>query len=153
METFILNQYELNITNQSDRTTIIKINHFLTNESGGRNITPIGYLIISYEKADGTFLNHYSIQMFCRNDVRYDIDSKETIVVSNSEGQAGPNKPLLPKLMKIKNSELPYYHPKLPDEIIDFLLKINICKEPLGMNICHYNYAGYRERGHLWDDY
>ncbi|MGI1659454.1 MAG: hypothetical protein ACRKFN_10790 [Desulfitobacterium sp.] len=148
----VLDQYECKFRNSSKDCSVAEILHWKTNASGGANITPVGHLIITKESGSETFLPHYSIQLFLRNDVRYEIESRSTIVVANPQGQAGPNKSLLKYLVGLKEGNLPYYHPRLPDEILNYLLDKGICDKPIGMNIFHYSTGGFRELGQLWDD-
>ncbi len=146
----LLGQYEIKLKARVQGSVIAEIFHWRKKEIGA-NITPIGHLIATKEPYSEPFLPHWSVQLFLRTDVKYDINTSETIVVSNPKGQAGPNKALLKYLQNIKISNLPNYHPNLPAEIINYLLHSELCNEPIGMNICHYTYAGLKERGQLWD--
>jgi hypothetical protein len=148
----ILDQYEIKIKSNSNGNIICEINHHYINNSGGDNITPIGFIIITKEEYSEPFLPHNRIQLFLRNDVRLDLKFNQIIVVSNPEGQAGSDKNLLKYLNEIKNSNMPFYSEKLPDEIINYLLINRLCEEPIGMNICHFSYNGFREKGQLWEE-
>jgi hypothetical protein len=148
----ILDQCEVKEKAKDSGMFVAEIFHHKVNENGGCNITPIGHLIASNEKGDDTFLKHTAIQLFLRSDVRYIFNKKETIVVVNPERQAGPNINMLRNLLKIKEDIKCYYHPQLPNAIVDYLLANDICKEPIGVNICSYIYHGFIERGQLWCD-
>jgi hypothetical protein len=146
----LLGQYEIRLKTQVQDSVVAEIFHWNKSDVN-TNITPIGHLIATHEPYSEPFLPHWAIELFLRVDVKYSSDKSETIVVSNPKRQAGPNKTLLKYLLNIKESNLPYYHPDLPTEIIDYLLRLDMCNEPIGMNICHYTYAGFRERGQLWE--
>ncbi|MCD4713424.1 MAG: hypothetical protein K8R73_09100 [Clostridiales bacterium] len=148
----IINQYEMKIKHEASGCIVAEIFHHKRNVYNGVNITPVGHLICSKEPGSELFAPHYAIQLFIRSDVRYDIKHSETIVVSNPTGQAGPNKTLFKYLTQVKESGLPCYHEKLPDEILKYMIEMNYCAEPIGMNIYHYSTGGFRELGQLWED-
>lgn len=88
---FIIRTVEIKLKTRAQDSVAAEIFHWRKKEKGA-NITPIGHLIAIMEPYSEPFLPHWSVQLFLRTDIKYDINTSETIVVSNLKGQAGPNK-------------------------------------------------------------
>lgn len=148
----LLDQYELKSLYSSKECVFYEVNHWKKNEYGGANITPIGRIVVIDNRASESFLSHHSVDFYYRSEVKYNEQTEETIVVSNPERQAGTKKSLLKYLIGVKNSNLPSFHPELPDKMIQYLIKLEVCKEPIAMTIYTCESFGFKQFGKLWDD-
>src|SRR5579862_1382120 len=97
----------------------------------GTVATPIGFLSAHIHPGVPELVcPHWSIMLFFRSDVRYEQTSRTTTVVASPEGQAGQNRPMLRRLISLRDSALPFYHPELPGAIGRALLDSKLCQEP-----------------------
>ena len=105
-----------------------------------RVFTPVARLsaFIHSGEVDDWLNPHWSLHLFIRSDVRYEADLKNTEVVGNPQGQAGPNEALLRRLLALRDSDLPFVHPELARALGDALIKAGLCSEPA---LVHVHFA------------
>lgn len=114
--------------------------------------TPVAHIsAFKHLGADMTY-PHWSVRMFVRSDVRYEAKAKTTTVVANPERQAGPNKAMLKHLLTLRDSNLPYIHPDLPQALGRGLIDASICSEPSVVHIHNSNEQNFVELGKVFHD-
>jgi hypothetical protein len=115
--------------------------------------TPVGHVAAHIHLGSPElFRSHWSITLFFRSDVRYEQTSHTTTVVASPERQAGPNRSLLQKLLSLRDSPLPFYHPDLPREIGRALLAAKFCHEPASVTVHHYESGPFLHFGQVYDN-
>jgi hypothetical protein len=75
-----------------------------------------------------------------------------TTLVASPQRQAGQNKSLLQRLVTLRDSALPFYHPDLPQEIGRALLEGNFCHKPASVTVHHFNNGLLLHFGQVYDD-
>lgn len=119
----------------------------------GTVATPIGYMTAHiFPGSPEIVVRHWAISLFFRSDVRYEQPSHTTTVVTSPERQAGKNQPMLQRLISLRDSALPFYHPELPQAIGRALLDAKLCHEPAGVTVHHYTSGSVIHFGKVYDD-
>jgi hypothetical protein len=115
--------------------------------------TPVAHLAAHiHPGAPELFRSHWSIALFFRSDVRYEQAHHTTTVVASPERQAGKNRALLQRLVTLRDSSLPFYHPDLPQEVGRALIDAKFCHEPASVAVHHYDSGPFVHFGQIYDD-
>jgi hypothetical protein len=132
-------EYLLVLDHCDDQTMIGHVYHvYRSGQDGfGTVQTPVAYVSAHIAPGGELYREHWSIYLFFRSDVRYQQSSRTTTVVASPERQAGQNRRLLKRLLSLRDSSLPLYHPELPRSIGRVLLDAQLCHEPLTVQIEH----------------
>lgn len=148
----VLGEYTVYLDYESAEAIVGHIHHVRRNEAGGQIQVPVAHFAAHLEPGDDLLRQHWAINLFLRSDVRWDATTHETTVVANPKRQAGPNRSLLRRLKRIRDSGLPLYHPSLPKELGELLLRESACSEPALVKIHHISSESFVRFGDVFHD-
>jgi len=103
------------------------------NNSGGSISTPVGYLVGFIDPGGEYYSAHWKILMIVRDEIRYDVKNKNTLVFVKS-AYANKLKYYYYKLKEL-NQDIIRINPRLPTAMQDTLTQNGFCTSPLTIQL------------------
>jgi hypothetical protein len=148
----LLGEYRVFLDHESPEAVVGRMHHFKRNESGGSLEVPVGHFAGCLVPGDDLMRCHWAVDLSLRSDVRYDPDAHQSMVVSHPERQAGANRAMLEHLIALRDSTLPYYHPSLPKQLGELLLRESVCRVPALVRVHHTTNDSFVQFGEVFHE-
>ena len=141
----ILDGYIIRL-NKSDSYCIGQIRH----KSVKSFVVTVGNFIAEVHSEDETFADHIQIDIFLRDDLKYDSKEGISVDVSNIESFAVCDLELHDNLRGYEKIVMPCYNPSLVGQIVKLVKELYFNELPVGVNLYKTNKPKFLEYGVIW---
>ncbi|WP_457098135.1 hypothetical protein [Lysobacter sp. P5_B9] len=95
---------------------------------------------------------HWSVRLFADSRIRYEAQSKASILLWDINLQSKENSDYRKHLKALRDSNLPPIHPELPQELGSALIRLGWCSEPLHVQVYTATRTSSAEFGEVFHD-